>query len=226
MAKLNQHKEDERNMLVSFLTIRKAVGILGIALPVVLVAGTKLIDCCPIIKYSVSGYYYSVMGNYLTGTLCAVGLFLFTYKGNHHWEQPLTNISAVFAVLTALFPTNSSHLYGDCNIICKPDSAISNTVHYLAAALFFVILAGISIWIFPMLDPGKSFTKQKRQRNKIYKTCGWIMIGSLIFIPALQIDAVNNAVGRYKPEFWLESITLWAFGFSWLVKGGTILKDK
>jgi hypothetical protein len=26
--------------------------------------------------------------------------------------------------------------------------------------------------------------------------------------------------------FWLEVIMLWAFGFSWLVKGETILRDK
>ncbi len=28
------------------------------------------------------------------------------------------------------------------------------------------------------------------------------------------------------PVFWLESIALWAFGISWIVKGEIILKDK
>lgn len=226
MAASGQHYGNERDMVVSFLTIRRAVGILGIALPIVLFFGTRFIGLCPILKNSISSYYYSLMGNYFTGTLCAVGLFLFTYKGVHHNEQLLTNIAAIFAVITALFPTNSSHLANDCNIITKPDNSISDTVHYLGAAFFFVILAYISVFIFPKLDPGRSLTPKKLQRNKIYRACGIIMICALIFIPFLKVKVIDDTVGRYKPEFWLETITLWAFGFAWLVKGRTFEKVK
>jgi hypothetical protein len=31
---------------------------------------------------------------------------------------------------------------------------------------------------------------------------------------------------NFNPVFWLESIALWAFGISWIVKGEVILKDK
>jgi len=224
MTNSNQPGGDEQDMVVSFLTIRKAVGISGIALPIVLLLGTWLVGSCPTIKSSVSAYYYTVMGNYLTGTLCAVGLFLFTYRGGHRDEQILTNIAAVFAIITALFPTNSSNLADDCNFISKPDDPISNTVHYLAAAIFLVLLAYISLKIFPRLDPGRSFTQDKIRRNKIYKTCGWIMLISLFFIPFLLIHKVICAIGQYKPEVWLETIALWSFGFSWLVKGRTFEK--
>lgn len=30
---------------------------------------------------------------------------------------------------------------------------------------------------------------------------------------------------KYDPVFWLESVSLFAFGISWLVKGQLILKD-
>ena len=224
MTNSNQPGGDEQDMVVSFLTIRKAVGVSGIALPIVLLLGTWLVGSCPNIKSSVSAYYYTIMGNYLTGTLCAVGLFLFTYRGSHRDEQILTNVAAVFAIITALFPTNSSNLTNDCNFISKPDDPISNTVHYLAAAIFLVLLAYISLRIFPRLDPGRSFTQDKIRRNKIYKTCGWIMLISLFFIPFLLIHKVIDTIGQYKPEVWLETIALWSFGFSWLVKGRTFEK--
>ncbi len=216
----------EKDMVVSFVIIRRAVGILGIALPVILYLGTCLISNCPQLKTSISAYYYTIMGTYFTGTLCAVGLFMFTYRGCHHNEQIATNIASVLAVGTALFPTNADHLVSACDILARPDSVVSNTAHYFFAATFFATLAYISIAAFPKLDPGMSFTKEKLQRNEIYKACGWVMLIALGLIPILQIPAIKMRAEQYRPEFWLESIILWAFGISWFVKGRTVLKDK
>ena len=33
------------------------------------------------------------------------------------------------------------------------------------------------------------------------------------------------SVASSKPVFWLESIMLWAFGWSWFVKGETLWRD-
>jgi hypothetical protein len=217
---------NNRDMVVSFLIIRRAVGILGIALPIVLALGIRLIDCCPPIRESISSYYYTVMGNYFTGTLCAVALFLFTYRGPSHVDQVVTNIASVFALGTALFPTNSDHLCNKCNILWKDDSPFSNTAHYLFAAAFFVTLACISLFLFPKLDPGKSFTPQKHQRNILYRAFGIIMFVVLALILSMQYKPIGDALSPYRAEFWFEAIALWAFGFSWLIKGKTLLKDK
>lgn len=217
-------------MVISYLIIRRAVGILGIALPFILLLGTWIIGNCHHIKGSVSAYYYTIMGNCLTGVLCGVALFLFAYKGpklKSRISPNLTsNIACIFALGTAFFPTNCDHICNYCNILCRDDSPVSNTVHYFSAAIFFITLTYISIFQFTELDPGKTFTSQKRKRNKIYRTCGYIMAVSVIFIPALKITAVHEALIHYKPEFLLESIALCSFGVSWLVKGETIFKDK
>jgi hypothetical protein len=226
MNALKHGNGNDRDMVVSFLIIRRAVGILGIALPIVVALGIRLIDCCPPIRESISSYYYTVMGNYFTGTLCAVALFLFTYRGTDYVDQLVTNIASVFALGTALFPTNSDHLCNNCNNLWKDDSSFSNTAHYLFAAAFFVTLAGISLFLFPKLDPGKSFTPQKRQRNVLYRAFGVIMLVVLALILSMQLDAVSKVLKPYKAEFWFEAIALWAFGFSWLIKGQTLLKDK
>ena len=70
-------------------------------------------------------------------------------------------------------------------------------------------------------------TEQKVKRNVIYYVCGSLMslvllviLGRFInIVPADWYD-INNMT------FWMESLAVEAFGFSWLVKGEFILKDK
>ena len=67
--------------LISYLYLRKAVGFLGLALPIVLVLGSVLVSNCDEIQSSISDYYHTLMRDVLVGTLCGIALFLFTYKG-------------------------------------------------------------------------------------------------------------------------------------------------
>jgi len=222
----SKNQRTEKEMDLSFMTIRKAVGWLGIALPIIVSVGTWVFGCCAHLKPSVSSYYYTTMGNFLTGILCAVALFMFTYKGFDWRDQLATNIAGFFAASTAIFPTDYDPHSAFCDVFSKLPGCISNKVHYLSAAIFFVTLAYTSIFLFTKSDKNKIERGiQKRRRNRIYRTCGIIMVVALLLILSLQITTVSEAVGKYDPEFFLETITLWAFGFSWLVKGETILKD-
>ncbi len=217
----------EKEMDLSFLAIRKAVGWLGIALPIVLSVGTLVVSCCPhFIKDSISSYYYTLMGNFLTGILCAVALFLFTYNGYNSADRISTIIAGTGALATAVFPTNSENTSNFCEVITKPASCISNTVHFLGAAVFFVTLAYMSIFLFTKSNKKKEdIQKPKRNRNSVYIAMCIIMLVALLGIVLLRIKPIGNALNPYQAEFWFETIALWAFGFSWLVKGETILKD-
>jgi hypothetical protein len=172
-----------------------------------------------------SGYYYTIDGTYLTGAMCAVGLFLFTYKGYDKLDRVLSKLAGIFAIVTALFPTNCEHLSNYCNVICKADSAISNTAHYLAAGIFLTSLAGMSLFLFTKSSEPKPLPAPKRRRNALYIICGCIMVVCLIGIPLMKIPSVGAVLKPWKAEFWFESVTLVAFGISWLVKGGVGLKD-
>ena len=70
-------------------------------------------------------------------------------------------------------------------------------------------------------------TKQKRKRNKIYRISGYVILASLILIALYKFYLESKFVNLqdYKPVFWLESLALIAFGFSWLTKGEAILSD-
>jgi len=213
-----------KGLQISYLELRRAIGWLGLGLPVVLAIGTLLIGDCSIIKDSISDYYYTIMGCVLVGVLCGVALFLFSYKGFNNWDWISSNLAAVFALGVAFFPMVVKEGHRQCNILCRSNSPWRNWVHFGSAALFFITLACISIFLFTKTDK-PHISKKKRARNKIYRACGIIMLVSIAVIASLQIYAVYEVLSPYKPTFVLETIALWAFGLSWLTKGEFLLKD-
>jgi arginine exporter protein ArgO len=70
---------DEANYVQSYKGLRKAIGIIGIALPIALLVGNPLVDGGGMLG-SISAYYYSGMRNYFVGTMCALAVFFFSYK--------------------------------------------------------------------------------------------------------------------------------------------------
>src|SRR5215211_313347 len=84
-------KDDPR--VISYLALRKAIGIIGFLLPFVLVIGTWIFARnFPYIRSSISSYYYSTMGDVLVGGLCAIGVFLISYKG---YDSPASRLPFV-----------------------------------------------------------------------------------------------------------------------------------
>ena len=91
-----QPTSDQR--VISYLTLRKAIGLIGILLPVVLAGVYMLLASKIIFQASISAYYYTSMRNVLVGALCAIGVFLFAYRG-YGWQDNLcTNAAGAFAV--------------------------------------------------------------------------------------------------------------------------------
>ena len=61
--------------------MRVAVEVLGIAVPLLLVFGEPLLfDGQPFLRGSLGAYYYSGVRELFVGALCAIGVFLLTYK--------------------------------------------------------------------------------------------------------------------------------------------------
>ncbi|HET8922593.1 MAG TPA: hypothetical protein VFN26_06305 [Candidatus Acidoferrum sp.] len=77
--------------------MRKAVGIIGVALPFALAFGKMLLQGSGL-QPSISAYYYTDMRNVFVGSLCAIGVFLLSCKG-YDWRDEAAGIAAcVFAV--------------------------------------------------------------------------------------------------------------------------------
>lgn len=217
--------------LISYQTLRKTIGWLGILLPAAMIAGNAIFGLCYTIQSSVSHYYYTVTGNLLTGILCAVALFLVAYKGYSWLDQFCSSLAGALALLIALFPTDMETLAAQgtekqsCVIFELPTHAFRNAVHYGSAGLFFLTLAFISWALFTKGDDDP--THEKQVRNQVYRTCSIVIISCVLLIGAYGIwGDREDRISRFKPVFFLEWIALLAFGTSWLVKGELVLKDK
>lgn len=222
----NDRNQRENPSLISYLTLRKAVGILGTGLPVILVVGSVVFGNCREIQSSISAYYHTGMRDIFVGIISAIALFLFAYKGYDRADAIAGNLACVFALVVAFFPTSVNGSPGGC-IPESVDNGIISTIHYIAAAGFFLVLSYFSLFLFTrsVNDP----TPMKLKRNRLYRVCGYTMLVSIALIGAFSICLRMSGcqqLQRFHPTFWLETIALWAFGISWLTKGKAILADR
>jgi hypothetical protein len=118
----------------SYMTLRKAVGWIGLLLPFVLMFGGFFIFKGKFVESSISYYYHTDMRDVFVGALCAVALFLFFYSGYDKWDDWAGNQGGLFALGVAWFPTTKSGP-GDW----------AGQVHLICALLFFIILACLII---------------------------------------------------------------------------------
>jgi hypothetical protein len=222
--------DHNQSLIISYLTLRKAVGILGIILPFLLMGGFKIFNPNCAFPPSISHFYYTDMGNWFVGTLCAVSLFLFCYNGHDKADLVAAKLAAVFALLTAMFPTDfDAFTPADlCSRIRREEpNVVSNLVHYVSASLLFATFAFFSLVQFTKTNKRGPVGEQKQKRNTVYKICGWVIVLSITGIALISfVDDWYEKLKDYKPTFVLETIALIAFGFSWLVKGETLFKDK
>ncbi|HET9365482.1 MAG TPA: DUF998 domain-containing protein [Candidatus Angelobacter sp.] len=216
-----QKADADDSLVISYLSLRKAVGIIGFALPFVLAIG-KILSGDPGIEPSISHYYYTNMGDVFVGSLCAIGVFLMSTRGysdpkfagslgQDHFFGILTGI---FAIGVALIPTNLN----------ENELTLRGYVHLAFAALLFLTLAYFCLKLFTKTAGNP--TRQKLKRNKVYRVSGYTILASILLIAVAAIPRISAMVEPLNPRFWLESVAVLAFAVAWLTKGEVILKDE
>jgi hypothetical protein len=81
--------------------------------------------------------------------------------------------------------------------------------------------------LFKMSAVGVEVTRKKMQRNIVYTVCGVaILLSLLLLVTCTLILHREYLIGRVAPGIFFETTSLWAFGFAWLIKGETFLKDE
>ncbi|MHC4249956.1 MAG: DUF998 domain-containing protein [Planctomycetota bacterium] len=216
---MSQQTEPERSLVISYLGLRRAIGITAMALPFVVVFGKMLLDG-PGLESSISGYYHTVMRDVLVGCLCAIGVFFMSYRG-YDGDNAVSNLAGVLAIGVALFPTSPvGHSAQTARII--------SAVHGVCAACLFLTLAFFCLRLFTktnMTGPGKEPTPRKLQRNIVYRACGYTILACVVLMPVALNLPGDSLVRELSPVFWLETVAVLAFGVSWFTKGEAILAD-
>jgi len=208
------NQEDTGHLTITYFTLRKIIGFLGFFLAPALVLGSFVIDHTKYIQVSMSAYYHTGVRNLFVGVICGMSLFLFSYHGYKWYDSLASKLAGLFGLGIAFLPTSETNDKSD----------IISILHYLTSAAFLVILAMMSIFLFTKSKGNK--TTRKKQRNRVYRTCGIVILVSIAGIPIVGIDSIWEQVKFLKPTFVFETIALVAFGISWLTKGEAILKDE
>ena len=221
--------DDNQGLVISYLTLRKLVGLLGMTLPFVLLFGYFVFERDCTFPPSISHFYYTDLGNCFVGTLCAVSLFLFCYNGHDKGDKVAAKIGGLFALLVAMFPTD----FGDyaamqCSRMVDGENPVSNVLHYVSATILFSTFAFFSLVQFTKTNKPGRMAGPKKTRNNIYIICGWVIVVCIVGIAAVNFipGSLYSKIKAFKPTFVLETIALLAFGFSWLIKGDTFFRDK
>jgi hypothetical protein len=230
---MTQPNPPDSELVVSFLTLRKAIGIIGIAMPIVVRALAYLYEGIPS-NDSISAYYYTVSRDVFVGTLFAIGVFLFCYRDRSRQDNILTNVAGLCAVAIGLFPTDPKfHPVVTERLKALPDqtcykalfdpncytSAGEPGYHIYVVVPFFLIISYLTLFRFTKPGP-HGYTDRKKKRNRIYVACGIVMFASLGVIVLLK------GLSRDNPIYVPETVAIIAFGIAWLTKGHTIMGDR
>ncbi|OXM62304.1 DUF998 domain-containing protein [Amycolatopsis vastitatis] len=195
----------QTTLVHSYLFLRRAIGLIGLALPFVLILGKQLAQGGDLAG-SLSDYYYTGLRDVLVGAMCAVGVFLLAYYGHDRVDNLASSVAGLGAIGLALLPTTPDH------DVTAWDRT-SGVLHWVFAAVFFLSLAYFCLRLFP--HDGE----QPPGTGVVYRVCGVVILACLVLI------AVTKAFGLLPallPALWLESVAVWAFGVAWLVKGQTL----
>ncbi len=210
-------------LIYSYLDMRRIIGILAIALPVILVGG-GFIQNRTAIEGSLSSYYYTNMRDFFVGMLFTVALFLISYKGYELIDDVVTNLSGFFALGIIAFPTSMfSGGVVRVGVFLTPDN-VSKYIHLVFSVLFLLSLALNSIFLFT--KHGGAPSREKKLRNLVYIISGIVMLscitGMVIYIAFFS----HTSLAKMRPVLVFETVALVSFGVSWLVKGNTLFRDK
>ncbi|MDQ2088885.1 hypothetical protein [Marimonas arenosa] len=207
----------------NFYRVRRALGYLGFSMPFLLLAVGFVFGKA---EPSISDYYHTILRDIFVGTLTAIGVFLICYTGFRRDERErfsddlVTTVAGISALVAAFVPNR-----GTLNTSMEPQALaqhvfgvwLCDITHHVAALCFLLSMAYLCRFKFARTA--------KPARRRIYIACFWIIIAGTV---ATIISASFRKIGTpaqktfvidYQLVFWFETLGVWAFSLSWLVKG-------
>ncbi|MDO5632057.1 MAG: hypothetical protein Q4G22_09475 [Paracoccus sp. (in: a-proteobacteria)] len=226
---LHDQQKADNDLVLSFRSVRRAVGLLGFFLPVALFLYSLIHQQPPL--PTMSDYHYSPVGVIFTGTLCAIAVFLWSYQGFRRLKDQffsdlvVARVASLGALGTAWIPAlprfdlplcDLAALPANCNFVQQLlTPGLAGWAHVLSAAVFFAALVVFCLILFTRSPDD---TAERRASKLIYRICGVIIILAMLAIAVLWGRPVAPG-SLWQPVFWAEAVACFAFATSWAVKG-------
>ena len=205
-------EEYQSELVISYLELRRTIGILGMSLPFILAGGAWLFFSIGL-QISLSAYYHTPMRDISVGLMFFLAGFLWSYRGYDRRDEIAGKLASIFGWLSVIFPLPKD----------PAQMEALGLLHNLLAAAFFLTLIYFAGFSFTKSDPDKPPTPQKLRRNRIYRVCAVVMGASLAV--GLTLHYLPG-FAPFRPLLWGETLASEAFGIAWFVKGEGILKDE
>lgn len=191
--------------------LRIMIGVLGILLPWLV----ALITLSWPESISITYYSLFAVGTFMI-ILGSASFLLINYKGYDKVDDISATIAGVFGLLICLFPMTYLPEPSIKTGVLHLPSTISNIIHCISAFIFFGTIAFMSFFLFTKTDG--NITKQKKIKNIIYRICGIGMLASFLLFLLKLIPGFHC----YNLTWIVETISLFFFGVSWIVKSDAI----
>jgi uncharacterized membrane protein YidH (DUF202 family) len=228
-----QAKDDPISLgyLRTYHWMRTVVGLLGVALPIILIGGVGILDDVELSElHSLSAFYHTGMRDFFVSILVATGILLTTYRiSEWNWDNWLSWAAGAFLIVVAFIPTGIPK-----GISAQPTpiqgffgADETQTIHLWCAGAS-VAFSGVICLIF-------AYREWKKPRNLIgghtprlsQKSWAVFHLAMAILIGgAIGFIAATNFIDSWNTYWWDENgllvgeiVVTAAFGASWLAKG-------
>lgn len=190
--------------IFDYKALRLMLGIIAFTMPwvVTIIAQSPLA--------SISASYFTEARDEFVGMLFIVGGMMLAYNGHTTSEARAAKVAAICALLIALFPTAKA---------CGTPSNTA-TIHGLAAVLLFLILAWFCFVPFRKNTKGQG--GKKGRRAKLYFACGTVMVVAMAVGLIGKLALTCQQVDNLDLIYWVEAVSLAAFGVAWITAGKII----
>jgi hypothetical protein len=196
----------QANVLSTYFTLRLGIVLLSAALPVVLYVGGRWsgVEGLPGSMSAYYGEHDGAMRDWFVGILCAVGAFLYLYKGFSTLENVLLNAAGLAAIGVAMLPC---HCW-------RGATEPGNVLHAVAAVAFFAAMAGVCLFCANETTSLLPTPEQQRAFKRRYRVIGAVLVLS----PAAAIAASYALLVGPSYRFFIEVFAVWTFAAYWLTK--------
>jgi hypothetical protein len=205
------------------------MGLIGLVLPVVVVlSGFALYGSA---QDSLSDYYGLGNRNVYIIMMLIVAWFLVKYKGDDFIDNIAGKLAGIFAFGVVFLSNNAGGWQA--------------VLHFLSATGLFLMFSFFCLFLFTktaksqpndlwhtlasfrfgIIKSNEPDMRLKKKRNRVYISCGLFILSGMVITVVYNLFWQNTGISSVKPVLLLEWLMIWAFAFSWLVKGGIIWSD-
>ncbi|MZR12613.1 hypothetical protein GQE99_06215 [Maritimibacter sp. DP07] len=202
----------------AFFRLRIAFGVIGLALPIVLAVAGLVAD--GEVQPTISDFFHTTQRDILVGGLVAIGVFLAVHRGIRpypgRWISPdlLALLAGLAAIGVAFFPNESDTVATFSQRALGLE--VSPAFHYASACMLYLMM---SLTCFLVYAPDARGWERKVYlvAGAVIWTTGWnVMI--LSTIKNSGDGALAMFIQNHNIVYWDESLGVWAFSGSWILK--------